>query len=788
MIKNYFKIALRNIKRYTAHSILNISGMAIGMACAILILLWVYDEWSYDRHFDNADNLYRVIGEITIPGGRSSLMALAPASLVKALKEDYPEIIRVSRCGIGSLLTFKIGDEFVDETAIPVDNDFLQMFNIEFIKGDAQTALNAPNAIVVTEKIAGKYFGNENPIGKTLKLAESNEVYTITGVIKNPHNSHLLFDLLLHFKIDDRFESLKSDMQMLCHNYVELKKGTDCKLVNEKIRNYLFDHCNGPSSSISLQNIKEIHLYSSGKYQGDVKELGDITYVWIMGIIAVFILFIACINFMNLSTAQSAQRAKEIGIRKMAGANKRKIMVQFLGETLLILFVAHAIAMILVEILLPGFNNLTGKQLAVNYQSAYLYLGLIAMVVFCGLLAGSYPVLYLSSLKSLDTMRGVIHKNPGNTKFRKVLVIFQFSLSALLIICTLVIGKQLNYLQHKKLGFNRDNIGCFVCNTRAEDPRLESLKKELSTNPDIVSITKGFNLNGMEGTLGGSIRGLSWKGKKDDNDVTFSISSSDADYAKTFQLELRMGRFLSSEFSTDKTAVVINETAAEILGFTDPIGQVLSDNSGPRYNIIGVVKDFHFTSMHHKIEPLLMVLGTNNRFFIKMKTGKIASTTDFIKKTYESYKFPNRFNLHFLDDDFKILYRTEQSMGKIVGCFAFLAIIISCLGLIGLSIFMTERRTKEIGIRKANGAKSNEIFSLLSQEYMVLVVVSFVIASPIAWYAMNKWLQNFAYHINMSWWLFALAGFMVMMITMLTVGFQSYRAARKNPVVALRYE
>jgi len=449
--------------------------------------------------------------------------------------------------------------------------------------------------------------------------------------------------------------------------------------------------------------------------------------------------------------------------------------------------VAHIIAMILVELLLPGFNNITGKHLAVHYQSAYLYLGLIAIVLFCGLLAGSYPALYLSSLKSLDTMKGIIHKNPGNAKFRRVLVVFQFSLSALLIICTIIIGRQLNYLQHKKLGFNKDNIGYFICHIGSEDPRWESLKKELSTNPDIVSITKGFNLTGM-GRDVGTLDGLSWKGKKEDSYVKFCCSSTDVDYSKTFQLTLKSGRFLSSEFSTDSTAVVINETAANALGFDDPIGQMLSDRFGPKYNIIGVVKDFHFTSMHHKIEPLLMTLGGNRSLFIKMKPDKMASTTSFVKKTYESYKFPNRFNFHFLDDDFRALYRTEQSISKIVGCFAFLAIIISCLGLIGLSTFMTERRTKEIGIRKANGAKSTEILSLLSKEYIALVLISLLIASPIAWFSMHKWLQNFACRIGMSWWIFALAGIMVMMITMLTVGFQSYKVARKNPVVALRYE
>jgi ABC-type antimicrobial peptide transport system permease subunit len=787
MIRNYFKIAFRNIKRYAAHSILNIMGMAIGMACAILILLWVYDEWSYDRHFDNADNLYRIIGHMGDNNGESSLSATTLAPLSKVLKEEYPEIIRSSRCGIGSIISFKIGDEFIDETAVPVDNDFLQMFNVEFIKGDMNNALNAPNNMVLTEKIAKKYFGNESPIGKTLKYTANNEIYTITGVVKNPHHTHLMYDILIPIKFDKKFESLKSDMQMVLYNYIELKKGTDSKLLNEKIRNYLKDHSSRMVYEISLQNIKKIHLYSSGKYKSDIKGLGDITYVLIMGIIAVFILLIACINFMNLATAQSAKRAKEIGVRKMAGANKRNIIFQFLGETLLILFVAHVIAMILVELMLPGFNNLTGKQLAVNYQSAYLYLGLIAIVLFCGLLAGSYPALYLSSLKPLDTMKGIIYKNPGNAKFRRVLVIFQFSISAMLIICTLVIGKQLNFMQNINLGFNKDNVGYFMVYTRKEDPRLESLKNELSINPDIISITTGLNLNGMDGNVGhmGSFR---WKGKKDDNDVTFCTASIDTDYAKTLQLELTMGRFFSSEFSTDSNAVVINEAAAKFLGFDDPIGQVLSTEFAYRPKIIGVVKDFHFTSMHHKIEPILLTLGANRCFLLKIKPDKIASTTKFVKQVFESYNFPNQLIFNFIDDDLKTLYRTEQGMGKIFGCFSFLAIIISCLGLIGLSTFMTERRTKEIGIRKANGAKFTEILSLLLQEYILWVLISIIITGPIAYYVMSKWLQNFAYRINISWWEFTLTFAISLFIALLTVTIQSYRAARKNPVEALRYE
>jgi len=468
----------------------------------------------------------------------------------------------------------------------------------------------------------------------------------------------------------------------------------------------------------------------------------------------------------------------------VAGANKRKIVFQFLGESLLIVLVAHVIAMILVELLLPGFNNLIGKQLSVNYQSAGLYIGLITVVLFCGLLAGSYPAFYLSSLKPLDVIKGVINKNPGNTGFRRSLVIFQFSLSILLIICTLIVKMQLKYIQNKNLGFSKDNIGYFMFPTRPSDPKLESLKKELINNPDILCVTRAWNPFYNEGTR----NGFSWAGKKEGDDVYFHVLGADVDYAKTYKLELKEGRFFSSEFSTDNTAIVINEEAAKILGFRNPIGEIITTSRGSKLNIIGVVKDFHIQSLHYKIGPLIMQIGSSNNFYIKMKPDKIISTVDFIKTTFKSFDPGLPIDFHFLDDDYDNLYRTERRMGKIFSYFSLLAIIISCLGLIGLSSFMTERRTKEIGIRKINGAKSIEIFSLLSREYIIWVMISIIIACPIAWYVMHKWLQNFAYRIDISLWVFVMAGVLALLIALLTVSFQSYRAASRNPVEALRYE
>jgi ABC-type antimicrobial peptide transport system permease subunit len=757
--------------------------MAIAMASAILILLWVQDEWSYDRHFKNADNLYRIIEKQHFSGGEVSLFAISPGLLATALKEEFPEIIRSARYSDPQFPMQK-GKEFIAAKIAIVDKEFLDMFSIKFTRGDIKSALNGPYNIVITENLANKYFNNEDPVGKTLTSASW--VFTITGVVKSlPRNSHLKFDILFPSEFLTQIGNPVNDWGFRCYNYIELQKGTDNKKFDAKILDFIRKHNKGSNSEIFLQNIKKIHLFSSQKYSYDISGHGDINVVRILSLIAVFILIIACINFMNLSTAQSARRAREIGIRKVAGASRRKIIFQFLGESLLIVLVAHVIAMIFVELLLPAFNNLSGKQLSVNYHSAGLYLGLITVILFCGFLSGAFPAFFLSSLKPLDTIRGVLIKNRGKAEFRKVLVIFQFTLSILLIICTLVVRNQLSYMQNKNLGYNKENIGYFLFDTNPRDPKLESFKKELNNNPDIVSVTRAhYNPVNVEGTWSG----LTWTGKKEGDNVLFYGLGADEDYAKTFQLQLKEGRFFSSEFSTDRTAVVINEQAAKIMGFKNPVGEILSAGDGSKFTIIGVVKDFHFRSLHTRIEPLIMGLEPCNTFYIRMKPDKIISVVESVNKTYKSFNNPNPLYFHFLDDDFDKLYLTEKRMGKIFGYFSFLAIIISCLGLIGLSLFMTERRTKEIGIRKINGAKSEEIFSLLSGEYIIWVLMSIIIACPVAWYSMHKWLQNFAYRIEIRLWIFVLSGAIALLIALLTVSWQSYRAAGKNPVEALRYE
>ncbi len=790
MIRNYFKIAFRNIKRYSAHSILNISGMAIGMACAFLLLLWVWNEVSYDRFHRNVDNLYRVTSTVNY-GGRTHHHATTPFPLAAALKEEYPEIIRSTRYH-NMQVFFRKGDDKINGQCAFIDKDFFEMFDIGFIHGEKSTALTRPYEILITEDLAYKYFGAEDPLGKSI-TKWPNEIFTVTGVIKDvPRNSHFYFDCIVSNELYStnygkvNADSLWGWQDVFNYTFIELLEGTESKFTEEKIKNIIQRKRSGANAEIFLQNIRDIHL-NSRKYEGDIAT-GNIEYVKLASLLAILILIVACINFMNLLTAQSSGRAKEIGVRKLAGANRQKIMVQFLGESLLIVFVAHIIAMILVELLLPGFNHLMHAKLEVNYLSTGLYVGLFIVVLFCGLLAGSYPALYLSSLKPLATIRGMIDDNPGKARFRKTLVISQFALSFLFIICTIIVRNQLDYISNIDLGQNINYIGYFDI---PEGMRRETLKNELRNNPGILNAT-------IANTLTQSIinHQLNIALKQGEDTVFLNGLSADKDYSSTFQLEIKEGQFLSDdEFIGNESGVinvVINEKAKAILGIKDIIGEELISVSGRKLKIIGVVKDFHYRTLRSSIEPLIIFPlqseAQGGKCYIRMKPDHISSTVNTVGNILRTLNPAYTLDLKFLKDDFDNLYFVERIAAIVLGYMTFLAIIISCLGLIGLSTFMTERRTKEIGIRKANGAKSGEIFSLLSKEYIKLAMISFVIASPVAWYATNIWLRGYAYRTNIGWWVFALALVIVMLITLLTVGFQSYRAANKNPVEALRYE
>lgn len=790
MIRNFFKIAIRNIKRYPAHSILNITGMAIGMACAILLLLWVENEMSYDRFHKNVDNLYRVTSTENY-GGQLHQQATTPFSLAAALKKDYPEIIRSTRYHNFQNSFLKEENVIIGKLAL-VDNDFFKMLNIEFIHGDKNNAITGPNDAVITIDMAKKYFGDKDPIGKSIIVNKPNIVLTVKGVIKNiPSNSHFYCDCIASYEFYGTLygggNSIGPDDWNRVYNYtlIELMNGTKSALVENKIKDYIQRKNKESNAEIFLQNIRKIHL-NSQKYEGDIAN-GNVQYVRLASLLAILILTIACINFTNILTAQSSGRAKEIGVRKMAGASRLKIMIQFLGESLIIVFVAHIIAMIIVELLLPGFNNLMHANLGLNYMSAGLYAGLLIMIICCSFLAGSYPAFYLSSLKPLSTIKGMIYEKPGKARFRKALVISQFALSFLFIICTMIVRNQLSYLTKIDLGQNINSVIYFEV---PEGVRRETLKKELGNNPDILDVTITGNQDVLNNWL--YTNDIYWRGKKEGSDILFGVLNTDRDYAKTFQIELKKGVFLSgNEVSPDTMVVVINEKTAEVMGFENPIGEIISNKNGLKIRIVGVVKNFHYKTLQSAIEPLVISpipWPMGGRCFIRVNSAHMAITLNSVKNSLKALYPAYTPQLRFLKFDYDNMFLVERVVSIVLGYMTFLAIIISCLGLIGLANFMTLRRTKEIGIRKANGAKSMEIFSMLSKEYIWLVSISFLVASPITWYVMSMWLRGYAYRTSIGWWVFALAWIIVAIITMLTVGIQSYRAASKNPVEALRYE
>ncbi len=785
MINNYLKIIFRNIRRFPAYSFINICGLAVGMTCTFLILLWVLDEISYDKFYENADDLYRVIENQHYAGGEIFPVAVTPSGLAHALKEEFPEISKATRYRFNFWLV-RNGDDYITERFTVVDHDFLEMFNVQFVKGDIKTALMEPHSVLLTEEMAEKYFGQEDPMGNTLNI-DKGHLLKVTGIIKKPqYKSHLDYHMLVPFIFLKEMGTNLNDWGNNSHyTYVELQKNVESRKVDEKIKDLIKKYNEGSTTDIFLQNVRKIHLYSSGKFTADIEGHGDIAYVRIFSIVALFVLIIACINFMNLSTAQSSRRAKEIGLRKVAGASKRKLILQFFGESVFIAFIAHIIALILAEVLLPTFNQLSGKQLDINYGSLQIYVYLLSLIVFTGLVAGSYPAFYLSAFKPVNVLKGIFRKNPGNTGFRRVLVIVQFSLSVFLIICTLVIRQQLQYMQNKKLGLNKDNIGYFYIGSEIRHKRT-TLKSELLKNTDILSVALS---NQLPTYIVNSTDGFNWEGKNPDDDILFHMVCVDEDFASTFKLELKEGRFFSSDFSADSMSAIVNEKAAEMMGFKEAVGQTLSVWEY-HLKIIGVVKNFHFKSVHNKIEPLVMYMNPEQFYvcFIRLNPEHITTSVDYIEKTAKKLDPDSPVYFNFLDRDYDNLYRAERRMGKIFNYFSMLAIIISCLGLIGLSSFLIERRRKEVGIRKASGAAKYEIFTLLSKEFLTWVMVSILIASPVAWLAMNKWLQNFAYHTLINWWIFFTAGLVAIVVALMTVSWQSYRAASRNPVEALRYE
>ena len=789
MFQNYLKIAIRNLWKQKFHSVVNIFGLAVGLTCVLLISLYVVDELSFDRFHKKSGNIYRVVENQYYAGQPVFPVAVTPGPLAPKLKEEYPEIINATRMMYNNSM-FEVDEKKFVEIGAYVDNSFFQIFSFPIVTGDPETALNKVDAIVINQTLANKYFGDEDPIGKTIKV-NGNSTLEITAVMEDfPQNSHIRRDYLM---TTDRLRNFFPGLDNAWGNntlytYIEVAPGTNAADLDEKIINQIKKNREASITDIFVQPLIKIHLDETD-FTADIGGKGNLQYVRIFSIVALFILLIACINFMNLSTAQSSKRAKEVGLRKAIGARQDQLILQFLGESILMSFLAVSIAVLLADILLPAFNQLAGKELTLSTLTTdenglSLLIGFVTSVLLTGLMAGIYPAFFLSNFKPILVLKGSSQISNRGSLLRKILVVCQFSISILLIAGTIIVNNQLGYMQDKNLGYNKDNI-IYI-------PRLSKdyqvFKTSLGKYPEVLGVGAA---NQHPAYVENSTSGISWQGADPDQVLLFHNLGVDYDYLTTMQMELLDGRYFSEEFPSDTTAVIINEEALKIFGFENPIGEKLS-GYGMEFTIVGLVKDFHFKSIHTKIEPLIMFkfrdINSLNRIFIRIQDGKAKEAVAIVEKEWKALNQETASNYRFLDDDFNELYQAETTTGEIFSYFSILAILISCLGLFGLASFTTEQRTKEIGIRKVLGANVTNIFYMVAKDFTTLVIIAFVIATPISWFWMKGWLNSFAYRVDIGIWVFLLSGILSCLVALFTVSYHSLNAATKNPVNSLKTE
>ena len=790
LVWNYIKTALRAIRRQKGYSLINISGLAIGLTVCMLIVLWVADEWSFDRFHTNANRIYRVYRNESATQ-RKATSVLTPPPMAAALKRDFPEVIKATRFGWWrrSLVTYK--DKSFNEPGFRnVDPDFFTMFSFLLVKGDPETVFENPYSIVLTEKTAAKYFGEEDPIGKTLTVNNSYDVI-ITGVIRNESlNSSLEFDFLSPFEILLKESIGENNADNWGFNsfgtYVMLESSASVENLNQKLTGYLKKYAEEDTDELVLQPLTDIHLFSNLGH--DLHNRGAIKYVWIFSGLAVFVLLIACINFMNLTTARSANRAREVGLRKAVGAGRPQLIRQFFSESILMALFALVIAFFLLEFLLPLFNTLSGKQLTSAWRdNATLFLGFIGLSLLTGIISGIYPALFLSSFQPIRILKGNLRSSGANPLFRKVLVVFQFTLSVFLIIGTIIISRQLSYIRSIDLGFNREHVIHISIHGELHE-KYSAIRERFLQNPDVLHVTASMSLpTSIQGSPGTPM----WEGRPPDAKMEIKADFVDYDYLETFEVPLVEGRSFSREFPTDQeTAFIVNEEAVRRMGLEKPV-------VGKRFGfwnidgqIIGVMKDAHFQSLHQKIEPLVFKMFPDwlRRMYVKFRSDNVAAVLASLRKTWEEMSLGYPFEYQFLDEDFDNLYRSEARLEKIFQSFAALAVFIACLGLFGLASFFAEQRTKEIGIRKVLGSSTASIVALLNHEFLKCIAAANLIAWPIAYFAMRAWLQKFAYRTGIEIGIFLLAAALGLAAALLTVSLQTLRAARANPADSLKYE
>lgn len=788
MIKNYLKSAWRNIINNKTFSLINILGLALGLSCSIIIVLWLNSEREMDKFHQNGKRLYRVM-ENQFYDGNISTFPSTPGILAENIVKDVPEIEMASQFLWEEQPLFTVGDKFDKEKGRYVQKDFLKMFSYKLIKGSAASALDRPDGIVINQELADKYFKGQDPIGKMIRIDNKADVM-VTGVLDEiPESSSVKFDFLMSFDVWQKNNSWAKEWGNngpRC--YVMLSPNANVDQVNKKIKGYIKGKEKNSNVELFLQNYGESYLYSqwdNGKQAG-----GRIKNVKIFSLVAIVILLIACINFMNLATAKSLKRAREIGVRKVVGAGKKQLIGQFIGESIVVAFLAMLLSLLIVFLLLPGFNALTEKKLSIDFTDPAFVLMLLGLTFFTGLVSGSYPALFMSSLKPISVLKGMLKFKPGATYFRKGLVVFQFVLSIVLILGMIIVYRQINYIHNKNLGFAKEDILYMPLEGHLEKS-FPTFKNELLKQPGIKSVTSAQS-SPLE--VGSSTQGVRWPGKDTTKLTLFSINPITYDYIKTMGIELVAGRDVSQEFGTDTANYLVNEAAARKMGYKDPVGKELTA-WGDKGTIVGVMKDFHHNSLHVPIEPLILRMfrmsGENpfwGNVIVRTEKGKTKEAIASMEKTFKQFNPGFPFKYYFTDDEIAKNYKSEFTVSKLSRYFAFLAIFISCLGLFGLVTFTAEQRTKEIGIRKVLGASVTGIISMLSKDFLKLVLIASVIAFPLAWWAMHSWLADFAYRIDIGWWVFIIAGLSAVLIALLTISFQAIKAAIANPVKSLRTE
>jgi putative ABC transport system permease protein len=788
MIRNYFKIAFRNIFRNKLSSTVNILGLTFGMGSALLIFLWVNDEIQVDKFHSNVHNLYQVLENQEYGDGRLYTFRATPGPMAPFIKEKFPEIELAARYTwqVGSL--FRVGDKSFNENGRWVDQDFLQMFSFPMLAGDATTALKEKNTIVLTEKLAKKYFGDEDPIGKMITL-NTTDVCQVTGVLADiPRNSSLQFDYLLPFV--QFFDVNKSWIEQWGNNnirtYLKLAEGVDLVNFDKKFRHEIKEHNPGTNVELFVQPFSEVYLY--GEFEEGKQSGGRIEYVRIFFVVAIFVLVIACINFTNLSTAQASRRAKEVGLRKVIGAVPRQLFRQFMSESFLTVMIAASIGILLTYLAIPYFNELTEKSLSMNLLDTRIILIFVALIFSTAILAGSYPAIFISEFKPVQVLKGQLRSGRGASLFRKTLVVVQFSLSIILIVSTIVVYRQMQFMQNRDIGFVRENL--FYSWMQGDVAKnYATVRDRLMNESSIESVTMSGQL---PIDIGNSTMGLDWEGKDPELDILFTNIDVDYEFIQTMKMEMADGRPFDRSMITDSVAYIVNETGAEKFGFKDGIvaGKDLTmwDRKG---KIVGVVKDFNFGSLHNPIDPLIMRIAPRivwGALLVRAKEGKTEEAIKAVERISKEYASAFPFSYSFLDQDWENFYKSEGQRGKIFNVLSVLSIFISCLGLFGLSAFSAQRRVKELGIRKVLGASVPGLLRLMSTEFTVLVIVASAVGCPLAWYMMKGWLGGYAYHVEVGWITLVIAAATCLAVSLLTVLYHSFRASTANPAHSLRYE